>query len=284
VQIFLKQLLDEKFLKPVKNEVNQIKNNLLLEIASNSCDQNYVISCCNEVLVNDPNNISAYHHKVLALLELDKFEVALTCCNQALEILNSFVGEKSHDSKVDLICFLEFKAYTLLNRYKKNQSSGKNTDKEKDIDNAIRCYDQLLKKDPENRIKYWGKKGVIFAAAGKSEEITNCYKQALQETESKQDKAGIYILFSKFYEESDFPKAAVYYYNEALKIDPKNVVVTQQKKSLIKSGNNNFFKEMKSANEDKDEGENESIVNACNCKNYGTFLNNEKCSSKCVIR
>ena len=106
-----------------------------------------------EKVIYDPNYVSAWYNKGLALDSLGKFDEAIQSYDKAIEI----------------------EPYRVEPRLNKGYALGKLGK----IEEEIRCYESAIAIDPNSAL-VWYNKGTAFDRLGKSKEAIECYEKAIQ--------------------------------------------------------------------------------------------------------
>jgi len=158
------------------------------------------ISCYDKAIQVAPSVFKAWHNKGLALAELEKHEEAIACYNKSLQINPNF--DDTLESKRNSLNMLGKNEEEIDCKDKKNNNppnrpvdfpfnkiesddvqawinKGKNYFDLKGYDDAIYCFDQVLKIDPKDEgILYL--KGTALNHLKKYEEAIACYDEVLK--------------------------------------------------------------------------------------------------------
>jgi tetratricopeptide (TPR) repeat protein len=167
------------------------------------------IKCFDEVLRVDPKNEKALKNKNNAIEKLKRL-------NESSGIFR----EERYEGRIKI---------TNQKNIKKWLDTGDTFLRKERFKEAVKCYDEVLKIDPQN-FNAWHNKGRALHVVGRLEDALKCYNEAL-----KIDPFDIIVLCNKgfvLYEIGRFEET-VKCYNEVLRIDPKNQNALENKNDAI---------------------------------------------------
>ena len=172
------------------------------------------IKCYVEAIWIEPDNSAAWNNKGSALAKQGKFDEAIKCYDECMRIEpnNSIFVENKQ------------KAFnSLMKSYKNDVISwadrGRGFHNKKKYNEAIWCYDEILKLESQDA-SAWKERGDVLDAMGKS-------------NEAKRSHAIAWNLKGKFFASSGRHNEAFECYNEALKIYPNDITFQTNKSTAL---------------------------------------------------
>jgi tetratricopeptide (TPR) repeat protein len=209
-----------------KNNVNNLYEEAL-DLATTNDEE--CIRCYDKIIKINSNEGMAWRGKGLALGRLERPQEAIDCFDKALEIdPYDDLSQRSKDIQLE-----EIKAIDPITHSPDASSlvtKGLDLQADSKYDEAIQCYDEALKINPNDE-SVWENKANALASLDKDKEAIQCYDEALKinpENDYALAMKGSHFVTLEKYEE------AIQCYDEALKINPENDRVLAMKDQLTK--------------------------------------------------
>jgi tetratricopeptide (TPR) repeat protein len=204
-----------------KNNVNSLYEEAL-DLATT--DDEECIRCYDKIIKINSNEGMAWRGKGLALGRLGRPQAAIECYDEALKIdPYDDIAQRSKDIEIE-----EFKAIDTMTHSPDMSSlvtKGLELELDKKYEEAIQCYDEALKINPNDE-SVWENKADALGSLDKFEEAIQCYDEALKinpENDYALKMKGSSFASLEKYEE------AIQCYDEALEINPENEHVLTMK-------------------------------------------------------